>query len=193
MTTLEELADGHTVAVSRLAHPDTRRRLVRSARRLVEVPHVTCEPVGSRVPPDALRIRSWPNIGGRLETGSPDDVVVWHRALAPPPLSGTIIGIGAGSPDIEDRTHLLVQVLAHLEQLKGVARACTPEAPTSIVYTPGVDPEVLDRFRTRRPGVVALVPRHLVEFPGGVRITVTPEASTDARSLEDDLAALLSS
>ncbi|VAW05798.1 hypothetical protein MNBD_ACTINO01-125, partial [hydrothermal vent metagenome] len=78
-----------------------------------------------------------------------------------------------------------------LQQIRGVTGTCVPEAPRTILYTPGFDATSLSELTDRYPGSVARTPSRLQEFPGGIRITITNDVLTRDAAFTTDLTSLL--
>ena len=141
MTDLIDVLRGHdTIAVSRLIEPVDARALTAAGKQLEEVPHIRCRPVSAAIPPYLMRVRSWPNLGGYLEEGGDDDIVLWNPSLARHPGNGTVVGSEPPVRDtIRDRTSALGRLLKRIEQIKGVRSCRTAITPRAIVYSAGVD------------------------------------------------------
>lgn len=193
MTTalLASIPESATVAVSRLLDPAFWNQ-VTAGRAVLEVPHVRCDPVPITVEPSVLRLRCWPNIGGRLERGSPSDLVAWFPSLAQRPDCGNLVPMTIqNSEQIPERVHFLGSLLKHLEQIRGVMGVCVPEAPRTIIYTPGVDPVRLSELQDSYPGSVAPTPSRLAEFPGGIRISITNDVWSRDEQFTSDFTSFL--
>lgn len=189
---IEAIGDAGTVALSRLADASIRKGVEAAGRTLIEVPHIGCEPVLVGVPAGVQRVRCWPNLGGRLESGSESDIVAWWPSLAEVPDTGTVVPLcGNAKLDVQQRTDFLIDLLKRLEQTRGIVRACEPEAPRTIIYTPGIPVEDVDAFASRYRGTLAFTPPYLGEFPGGVCITVTQQVWARTDAYADDLEDLL--
>ncbi len=193
MTTalLESIPNTTTVAVSRLVDPDVWNELA-AVRTVIEVPHIQCDPVPDTLTSPTLRLRCWPNIGGRLERGSSNDLVAWFPSLARRPDGGTVVPMTADRSDqITERIRFLDSLLKHLQQIRGVTGTCVPEAPRTILYTPGFDAARLSELNDLYPGSVAPSPLRLAEFPGGIRITITNDVWARDAAFTMDLTSLL--
>jgi len=174
---LEAVENVETVALSRLTDPMIRRALEDGGHTVFEVPHIGCNPVSVMVPADTMRIRSWPNLGGVLESGTAADLVAWWPSLAEEPHTGQVVQLDTETPwKIWERTRFLCDLLKSLEQIRGVAAACTPQAPRAILYSSGVPSHDLHSFQARFHGSLEVVPDRLAEFPGGLCATVSPKA-----------------
>ncbi len=174
---LTAIGSAETVTISRLANPKIREALTAANSTIVELPHIGCKPVTGMLQGDTLRIRSWPNLGGVLEPGTAEDVVVWWPCLAKEPDVGNVLRLDAlVASNVEERTQFLVGLLKRLGQNRGIAAACTPQAPRAILYTFGIPRPEIQMFEMLFPGALSLTPRRLAEFPGGLSITVTPGA-----------------
>ena len=182
----------NAVAASRLADPDDLAAIRASGAAIVEVPHIGCRPVDDGIPRSLVRIRHWPNIGGYLERGDPDDIVAWAPYLAESPIEGRVLQIGP--PDNGERPkrlQFLHRLIKRLEQHQGVVATHRPRSARTIVYTPGVPNDMLMPISQQFPHAVEPVPERLTEFPGGLVLTVTSGVWTDpegfARSLDETL------
>lgn len=140
-----------------------------------EVLHVRGIAVAADVPPEAVRIRSWPNRLGILEQGGPTDRVAWIPDLAPRPPHGLIEvddPTGSDQPESFDvRLKAFRKFVKGLGQLPGVEIPVVPEAMCTIVLTNGDAFHDEGGLTAAIPGV-APTPSRLEEFPGGVQLRV---------------------
>lgn len=186
------IPDETVITVSRLLDPDIREEITATGRTVVETPHIGCDPVLRPLDTPAIRLRCWPNIGGCLERGAAEDLVVWDPSLALQPDRGIVLPTASEpGPRIIDRTHFLRLLLRRLRQLKGVVEACPPQAPRTIIYTPGFDPLDLTDITDRYPGSLTPTPARLAEFPGGLRITITDDVMDADVAFTRDIVSLV--
>ncbi len=134
-----------------------------------EIPHVGGMPVDVAIPEGDTVIREWPNIAGRLEAPTSDQIVRWHRSLAPPPPCGVVLPRGASVDDalLAEMRTWVTKFARSLEQLPGVTVATSGDSTRALLLTPrGV-------FRhSDLPRGIDPVPERLAEFPGGVVLTM---------------------
>jgi len=189
---LDAIMSESSVAVSRLADEDSYAAIDASDIELIEVPHIAGVPLDETIARGVVRVRHWPNLSGYLENGEDRDVVVWWPSLAPAPHADAAIALGpAQVHDTDERMAFLLNLFGRLEQHRGVSRVCNPRAARGIVYTPGIQSAHIDRIARRYPGSIHKTPTRLLEFPGGVCLTVTSAVWKDPNAFADSVDALI--
>jgi hypothetical protein len=134
-----------------------------------EIPHVGGVPVDVAIPGGDTVIREWPNITGRLETPTGDQIVRWHRSLAPPPPYGVVIPRGDSVDDTlrSEMRRWVTKFARSLEQMPGVTVAASGDSARALLLTPrGLS------HHADLPAGIEPVPTRLAEFPGGVVLTM---------------------
>jgi hypothetical protein len=134
-----------------------------------EIPHLRGLPVQVSLPRGAVTVTEWPNLAGRCEPSTENDVVRWCRPLASEPPTGSVVPYGdvVGSEKIVEMGSWLGKFARSLMQLPGVSIPTQSESPRIIVLTPrGV------RHVDDLPNGITPVPRRLAEFAGGVILTM---------------------
>lgn len=116
-----------------------------------EIPHVRGVPIRVGVPVDTEVHRFVPNRLGIAEDGDNHDIV--HTM-----------------PGLDQHVGRFRKLLRRLAQIPGVQPAVDPAMACTILLTPGVTRESLERVNARFPGSVASAPARLSEFPGGIQI-----------------------
>ncbi|NHZ70495.1 MAG: hypothetical protein GWP18_02510 [Proteobacteria bacterium] len=185
---IEAIGSATTVAASRLADAVHLTLIADSEIAILEVPHLACRPIDVDLPPHIVRVRHWPNIGGCLENGGSDDVVVWSPSLAEAPGTGWVVPMDhPAQDDLAARIRLLHFIIKRLEQHRGVDGADRPPSARTVMYTPGVSDDDLAPVTRRFPGAIQRVPARLSEFPGGLVLTVTQDVWNDPEGFSSTL------
>ena len=159
------------VWVSRVRAPHFRDQMGFDAGLANEIPHVRGLPVDIALPSEAFVVREWPNLAGRLEPVSGDDIVRWNPSLAPAPSTANVVrgGDEVNKGDLADMTLWMARFARALTQIPGVTLAAPSDSPRLIILTPHGLPN-----RTDLPTGMLAVPDRLGEFPGGIVLTMDP-------------------
>jgi hypothetical protein len=153
-----------------------------------EIPHVGGVPIDVAIPDGDTVIREWPNIAGRLETPTGDQIVRWHRSLAPPPPHGVVIPRGDSVDDtlLAEMRRWVAQFARSLEQLPGVTVAASGDSTRALVLTPrGLS------HHGDLPAGIEPVPTRLAEFPGGVVLTMEENSFEHRAEYADAVEAII--
>ena len=140
-----------------------------------EIPHVRGLPVELSLPPEAFVVREWPNLAGRLEPHTDNDIVRWNPSLAAAPSAVNVFRSGdeVNDGELSRMTLWMARFARALTQIPGVTLATPSDSPRLIVLTPHGLPN-----RHDIPVGMRAVPDRLGEFPGGIVLTM------DAASFE---------